>query len=271
MHSPITAARVYRAVPFLCVICLFLITAASAPAQTPSLSINDATTNEADPPFNNEARFTITLSAPSQQTVQVTASTQAGTATSDVDFVAGSTTITFAPGQTSSSLSVFTKGDTAVEGTENFFVNLSNPVNATIAHGQGVCTIVDDDSLALLNQSTVQRGASLDSVLFTTEPFPIQRDNNFNPDHLTRIIVFATGLKLANNETASAVTATAEDSQGTVRPLVVEFVGNVPTYDWLTQVNLKLNDQIALTGDIKVKITLHGASSNTILVAVKPQ
>jgi len=40
---------------------------------------------------------------------------------------------------------------------------------------------------------------------------------------------------------------------------------------WLTQVVLKLNDQITTAQDIKVRITLHGVTSNPVLVAVKPQ
>jgi uncharacterized protein (TIGR03437 family) len=82
--------------------------------------------------------------------------------------------------------------------------------------------------------------------------------------------LFAIGLKLAANETASAVMATAEDSQGTVRQLTVEFVGKPPFDQGFTQVILKLTDQITTTGDLKIKITLHGETSNTVLVAVKP-
>ena len=77
--------------------------------------------------------------------------------------------------------------------------------------------------------------------------------------------------RLAQNENASAVTATAEDTQGAIRPLEVELVGKVPNFDWLTQVVLKLNDQITLAGDIKVKITVHSATSNTVLVGLKTQ
>lgn len=242
----------------------------------PTLSINDVTVNEGDPDPNggdvfNLATFTITLSAPSQQTVSVLASTQSGTATGDVDFVAGSITLTIDPGKTSQTVSVFVRGDLIVEGTEQFFLNLSNPVNATIADGQGVGTIVDDDSLILLTEANVQRAIALDSVLFTRDVFPIPNDLNFSSDHRTRVILFATGLKLLPGENASAVTATAEDSQGTVRALAVEFAGKVPTYDWLSQVVVKLNDQITIAGDIKIKITLHGATSNTVLVGVRPQ
>jgi hypothetical protein len=33
------------------------------------------------------------------------------------------------------------------------------------------------------------------------------------------------------------------------------------TYDWLTPVVVKMNDQITITGDAKIKITLHPASN----------
>ena len=237
----------------------------------PTLSINDVTANEGDDGILNSATFTVSLSVPSQQTVSVLVSTQPGTAIGDVDFGAGFITITIDPGKTSQTVTVFVKGDSAVEGMEQFFLNLSNPVNATIADGQGVCTIVDDDSLILLTEANVQRAIALDSVLFTRDSFPIRNDLNFSSDHRTRVILFAIGLKLLPGENASAVTATAEDSLGTIRALDVEFVGRVPTFDWLTQVVLKLNDQITTAGDVKIKITLHGATSNTVLVGVRPQ
>ena len=237
----------------------------------PTLSINDVTVNEGDDGILNSATFTIRLSAASQQTVSVLASTQPGTGISDIDFGAGALTLTIDPGKTSQTITVFVRGDSAIEGTEQFFVNLSNPVNATIADGQGVGTIVDDDALILLTEANVQRSIALDSVLFTRDSFPIRNDFNLSSDHRTRVILFAIGLKLLPAERTSAVTATAEDSDGTVRTLEVEFVGKVPTYDWLTQVVVKLNDQITITGDVKIKITLHETSSNTVLVAVKPQ
>ena len=53
--------------------------------------------------------------------------------------------ITFAPGETIKTISVEISGDTTDENNENFFVNLSNPTQATIADGQGIGTIIDDD------------------------------------------------------------------------------------------------------------------------------
>jgi hypothetical protein len=258
-------------VKLLGLICLLFVTAGLSSAQTPTVSIGDVTANEGDPGASNPVQIPITLSAPSSQTVSVLVSTQSGTATSDVDFGGGSVTATFTPGQTSLQLTIFYIGDTAVEGTEQFFVNLSNPVNCTIADGQGVATIIDDDALVLLNQENSTRAAALDSVLFRSEVFPIVNERNFSSDQRTRIMVFAIGLKLAAGETATAVTASAEDSQGGVRPLTVEFVGKVPGFNWLTQVVLTLNDQIPVPGDEKIRITLHGQTSNAVLVAVKAQ
>jgi len=252
-------------------ICLLFVTAELTLAQSdPTISVNDIAGNELDSD-NFGYEFEIKLSAPSTKPVSVKASTQSGTAIADVDFVAGSIVLNFPPGQTSQLLTIFFKGDTVVEGTEDFFLNLSNPVNATIADGQGKGSIIDDDTLLLVSQLNVQRAAALDSVFLTHESFPIVSNmSTFSSDNRMRISVFAIGLKLAPSETASAVTATAEDSQGTVRPLTVEFVGRIPNATWLTQVVLKLNDQITTAGDIKVKISLHGVPSNTMLVAITP-
>src|SRR5438128_6033450 len=54
--------------------------------------------------------------------------------------------VTFAPGTTSQTVTVTVNGDTKFEPDETFFVNLTLPVNATIADGQGVGTIQNDDT-----------------------------------------------------------------------------------------------------------------------------
>ena len=262
----------FNKVRLLGLICLLFVTAGIAHAQgTPSVSINDITFDEGDstnPLIGWD--FTVSLSAPSTQTVTVIASTQAGSATSNVDFGAGSVMVTFVPGQTSSTLTVFVIGDTTVEGTENFFVNLSSPVNATIGDGQGMATIVDDDALFLLNQTNSTRGVAFDSVTFVAEPVGIVTERNFSADQRARLMVFAIGTKLPDGEQASLVTASAEDSTGTVRPLTVESARKVPNFPWLTQVVVKLTDQI-VPGDVKIRVSVHGQTSNPVLVTLKAQ
>jgi hypothetical protein len=60
--------------------------------------------------------------------------------------VAAAGTLTFAPGSTAQVVTVVVNGDTSVEPDETVLMNLSNPTNATIADGQGVGTIRNDDS-----------------------------------------------------------------------------------------------------------------------------
>lgn len=255
-------------------LCLLFVAAEVASAQSdPTVRVDDCVVYEGN---STETVFfvcvfKISLSAPSSKPVSVTLTTQSGTAISPADFEPGTVVLNFQPGHTTSILQILIQHDTIVEGTESFFVNVSNPVNATIANSQARGDIVDDDALALVTQPASQRAVAVDSVFHSKESFPIN-NSNFGPEARTRISLFSVGLKLAPGEGAAAVTATAEDSQGAVQPLTVEFVGNLPNpeFNWITQVVVRLNDQ-PTTGDLKIKISLHGQMSNTVLAAVRPQ
>jgi len=109
------------------------------------LSINDVSVAEGNS-GSAPATFTVTLSSPSGQTVTVSYATGNGTATTPFDYTAVSGTLTFAPGETSKPISVPINGDTRFEGDETFFVNLTNPNNATISDPQGQGTITNDDA-----------------------------------------------------------------------------------------------------------------------------
>ena len=65
------------------------------------------------------------------------------------DYVGTSGNLSFASGVKSKTISVTIKGDTAIEGNERFFVNLSGGTNGVvIADGQGIGTITNDDVTA---------------------------------------------------------------------------------------------------------------------------
>jgi len=80
----------------------------------------------------HQCDVTVTLSAASGQTITVNYSTADGTALAGSDYTASSGTLTFAPGQTSKTVTVTVLGDTVVEGTESFTLNLSGATNATL-------------------------------------------------------------------------------------------------------------------------------------------
>ena len=89
------------------------------------------------------AQFVVSLAAPSTQAVTVQYATSNGTATSGSDYAATMGTLTFAPGETSKTITVVVFGDTQLEGDESFVVTLSSPTGATIADGTGAGTIVN--------------------------------------------------------------------------------------------------------------------------------
>jgi hypothetical protein len=97
--------------------------------------------------------FNVTLNQRSDIPVSVTYSTADGSATTGSDYVAKTDLAYFPPGVTSVGFGILVIGDQLHEGDETFYVNLSDPVGATIADGQGVGTILDDDPFSLVADS----------------------------------------------------------------------------------------------------------------------
>jgi hypothetical protein len=112
-----------------------------------ALSINDISVLEGAS-GNTAAVFTVSLSEPVEQNVTVSWATSNGMAfATDADYVAASGTVTMPAGSTSGTITVQVRGDLKYEIDETFHVNLSNPSGATIADGQGVGTIRNDDAV----------------------------------------------------------------------------------------------------------------------------
>ncbi len=123
-------------------------------AAQPSITISDATISEGNSGVS-KANFTVTLSSASTQAVSVTYATADGTAIAGSDYAPASGTLLFPPGATKLPVSVSVNGDALDEPDEGFLVNLSSPTNATIADGQGVGTIRNDDPTPRLAMSDV--------------------------------------------------------------------------------------------------------------------
>jgi len=136
------------------------------PPPPPSLKIGDATVMEGNT-GTALAVFTVTLSAPSAQPVTVQYATATGTATAGSDYQARSGTLTIPAGQTTGTITVPIIGDRLPEPNEAFAVNLSSPTNATIADGQGVGTILDDEPRISISDVTKYEGKKGQTTLFT--------------------------------------------------------------------------------------------------------
>lgn len=110
----------------------------------PAVSIGDTSVVEghAGPVSANLA---VTLSAVSARPVTVSYATTNGTAVAGSDYTAVSGSVTIPPGAATQTIAIQVTGDLVWEGNESLTVTLSAPANATIADGQGVVTILDDD------------------------------------------------------------------------------------------------------------------------------
>jgi VCBS repeat-containing protein len=138
--------------------------------NAPSISINDVSLLEGNSGVTSFV-FTASLSNPSSQAVTVNFATADGSATlagNDYQGEAGS--VTFAPGQTSQTISVLANGDVSFEPDETFTVNLSGAVNAAIADGTGLGTIRNDDgqpTISINDVSLLEGNSGVTSFVFT--------------------------------------------------------------------------------------------------------
>jgi hypothetical protein len=95
--------------------------------------------------------FTIRLSRASGKTVTVDYSCSDGTAMGGLDYIPTNGTITFLPGITNRTVRIAVYGDRLNESSETFFVHLETAVNATIADGEGMATIRNNDALPTIS------------------------------------------------------------------------------------------------------------------------
>ena len=87
--------------------------------------------------------------------------------------MAASGTLTWNAGDNAAkTIDVTVNGDTTVEPDETFYVNLSNPTNATISNSTGVGTIVNDD-LSISNVVVAEASTSKNYILESNENLKI--------------------------------------------------------------------------------------------------
>jgi Calx-beta domain-containing protein len=230
----------------------------------PTISINDVSVTEGNS-GTKAATFTLTLSGPSVEAIAVRAITTPGTATASSDYNSIDLVVIFQPGTVTRTFDVGIIGDTNLESNETFFVNLTEAFATTIADGEGKCTILDDDTLLMLEESgpAPQQAAAFESLLFTRDPFPVKSIVdwfNLPPGQNTRVMIFAQNLRLNQGETASDVIVNLVDGNNQSFDVPAADVRAVPNVA-LTQVLFRLPDALA-PGTCKVTIKAHGQTSN---------
>lgn len=111
----------------------------------PVISIENTSLDEGNS-GTSEMLFVISLSKAADNIVSVDYSTADGAATTaDNDYTAISNSLSIPAGETSATVAVVINGDSKVENTETFMLNLSNPVNATLSSSTAIGMIISDE------------------------------------------------------------------------------------------------------------------------------
>ena len=133
----------------------------------PTISIGNVTIAE----NAGTASVNVTLSAASAKSITVNYASANATATAGSDYTAlSSTTLTFAPGDTSKTVTASITNDTLDEADETFTIALASPTNATIAAATGTVTITDNDpapTISINDVSTSNENAASTNLVAT--------------------------------------------------------------------------------------------------------
>lgn len=183
-----------------------------------TVSIDDVSGFEGDAgttPFD----FTVSLSQPAPVGgASVMASTADGTASAGADYQAEpGVVISFAPGEQSQTLPIAVIGDLVDEADEAFLVNLSSPVGASIADGQGTGTILDDERNGTFScRATALRVTGIERSVANPPDDPCADDSDFlaqagvnTGGFLTPLVVGSTTLVATTDQTPDDLEATA--------------------------------------------------------------
>ena len=125
------------------------------------------------------------------------------------------------------------------------------------------------DAPVLLTEENSARAIALDLVTQTRDPFSLINPYNLSTDLRRRVDLFVWRLGLLPNDNASNVSVVAEDDQGRSYNLVVEYVGPLPGVGEVTQVVVRLPDNVVgAPRDLWVKVGLRGLFSNSAVIKI---
>lgn len=119
----------------------------------------------------------------------------------------------------------------------------------------------------LISEPNSTRAIAVESMTLTREPFALISPYGGSGQH-TRVMIFAMSLILQPGEDLSVVSADAEDAAHRHYALTVEAIRPVPSYEWLSAVVFKLNDELVNVGDVLVSVSYRGVMSNRVRIAI---
>jgi hypothetical protein len=120
----------------------------------------------------------------------------------------------------------------------------------------------------ILTDEGSNRALAIDALTWVRDPFSVSGTSLLSPDRRSRLSLFAANVVL-EAENVGALTAEAEDPLGRRYNLGVEYVARVGI-PGVSQIVLKLPDELSQTSEVMVTLTLHGRVSNRAQLKLSP-
>jgi hypothetical protein len=209
------------------------------------------------------ATFTLTLDKPSTSPISVNYATHDGTATvSNGQYIPAGGSVTFNPGDTSTTVSVTVKGDGTHESDVYFYLNLTQATNAVIGDGSGRATLINQNGRYLISPTDTtgfQNSTSQSMVLI-----PISLNVPVATAQ-TVLVQFSTadGTALAGTDyvaqTSTQITFNV-GQQTILVPILIQPNANVASPKTLTLTIATTSSNVATAQDTSATITIvnHG-------------
>ncbi|HVG38087.1 MAG TPA: DUF1800 family protein, partial [Pyrinomonadaceae bacterium] len=120
----------------------------------------------------------------------------------------------------------------------------------------------------IITEPNSTRAISFNAVTRQKEPFTAATDDPLHTDKRTRVMIFAENFDLTVGDGLMLLKAEAEDGSHKRFALAVENMSRVPGQEWLTAITLRLPDGMPGVGDVFMRLSYQGVSSNRVRVGI---
>ena len=97
---------------------------------------------------------------------------------------------------------------------------------------------------------------------------PFASDTNLTGDRRTRLLLFARNVDWLRVNPNAPLTVQAEDSSHHIFNLTVEYAAVNPSLNWLTEIVVRLPDELSNGGELKLTVNAAGFVSNRTSVMI---
>jgi probable HAF family extracellular repeat protein len=139
-------------------------------------------------------------------------------------------------------------------------------------NGQPKAFLLTPTQPLLITEPNSTRAFVVESIWYLRDPFGLQSPVALSSDRRTRLTIVARNIDVIAGENISPPAVQAENAQHQLMDLPVEFIGKIPGAGWLTQITVRLPDQLNGAGEVQLRISFRDRTSNSgsIVIASSP-